>query len=157
MSFSIWVTSLSVIISRSLHVAADGNISFLWLSNMYHIFFFFFGFTHGTWKFLGQGSNPSLCHSCNTTGSLTPCAGPEIKPAPQRHCQILNPLHHSKNSALYLLYPLFCCGHLGCLHVLAIVNSAAVNTGVHLSFQVMGFSEYMLRSGIAASYFQFLK
>ena len=28
-------------------------------------------------------------------------------------------------------------GHLGCLHVLAIVNSATVNIGVHVSFSMM--------------------
>ena len=43
-------------------------------------------------------------------------------------------------------------GHLGCFHVLAIVNSAAVNIGVHVSFQIMVFSGYMPRSGIAGSY-----
>ena len=45
-------------------------------------------------------------------------------------------------------------GHLGCFHVLVIVNSAAMNTGVHVSFQirVFIFSGYMPRSGIAESY-----
>ena len=42
-------------------------------------------------------------------------------------------------------------GHLGCFHVLAIVNSAAMNIGVHISFRFMVFSRYMPRSGIAES------
>ena len=46
-------------------------------------------------------------------------------------------------------------GHLGCFHVLAIVNSAAVNTGVHVSFSVLISSGYMHRSGIAGSYCSF--
>ena len=40
-------------------------------------------------------------------------------------------------------------GHLGCFHILAIVNSAAVNTGVHVSFRITFFSGYMPSSGIA--------
>ena len=43
-------------------------------------------------------------------------------------------------------------GYLGCFHVLPIVNSAAMNTGMHVSFQTMFFSGYMPRSGIAGSY-----
>ena len=31
-------------------------------------------------------------------------------------------------------------GHLGCFHVLAIVNRAAVNIGVRVSFQILFFS-----------------
>ena len=47
-------------------------------------------------------------------------------------------------------------GHLGCFHVLAIVHSAAVNTGVHVSFPVLVSSGNMPRSGIAGSYSGFI-
>ena len=40
-------------------------------------------------------------------------------------------------------------GYLGCFHVLTI---AAVNVGVHVSFQIMVFSKYMPRNGITGSY-----
>ena len=40
-------------------------------------------------------------------------------------------------------------GHLGCFHVLDIVNSAAVNIGIHVSFSITVFSKYLLSSGIA--------
>ena len=40
-------------------------------------------------------------------------------------------------------------GHLGCFHVLAIVNSAAMNNGTHVSFSILVSSGYMPRSGIA--------
>ena len=45
-------------------------------------------------------------------------------------------------------------GQLGCFHVLAIVNSAAVNIGVHVSFliRVFIFCRYRPRSEIAGSY-----
>ena len=52
-------------------------------------------------------------------------------------------------------------GHLGCFHVLAIVNRAAENIVVHDSFWIMVFSGYMPSSGIAGSYgsssFSFLR
>ena len=42
-------------------------------------------------------------------------------------------------------------GHLGCFQVLAVVNSAAVNDGIHVSLSVLVSSGYMPRSGIAGS------
>ena len=43
-------------------------------------------------------------------------------------------------------------GHLGCFHVLAIINSAVMNTGVHVSLSDLVSSVCMPRSGIAGSY-----
>ena len=42
--------------------------------------------------------------------------------------------------------------HLGCFCVLAVVNTAATNTAVHVFSWIIVFSGYMLRSGIAGSY-----
>ena len=43
-------------------------------------------------------------------------------------------------------------GHLGCFHVLAIINSAAVNIKVHVSLSILVSSVCMPSSGIAGTY-----
>ena len=52
-------------------------------------------------------------------------------------------------------------GHLDCVHVLAIVNGAAMNIRVHVSFWIIVLSGYMPRSGTGLSYsssvFSFLR
>ena len=42
-------------------------------------------------------------------------------------------------------------GHLGCFHVLAIVNSDAMNDGIYVTFSILVSSGYIPRSGIAGS------
>ena len=43
-------------------------------------------------------------------------------------------------------------GHIGCVHVLAIINSAAMIIGVHVSLSILVSSVCMPRSGVAGSY-----
>ena len=47
-------------------------------------------------------------------------------------------------------------GHLDCFHILAIVNSAAMNSRIHVSFSILISSGYMSRSGIDGSYAGFI-
>ena len=44
-------------------------------------------------------------------------------------------------------------GHVGCFHVL---DSAAMNIRVHVSFQILDFCRYMPRSGMAGSYASYI-
>ena len=47
-------------------------------------------------------------------------------------------------------------GHPGYFHVLAIVNSAAMKNGIHVSFSTLVSSAYMPRSGFAGLYGDFI-
>ena len=103
LSFSVWLILLSKIISRSIHAAADGIISFFSMSECYSTVY-------------------------------------------------MNPIFFSHSSVSR---------RSGCFYILAVVNSASVNTRVHVSFWIMVFSTKMPRSGLAGSYsnssFSFLR
>ena len=64
------------------------------------------------------------------------------------------------NTPLYIYHNFFIHpsvdGNLGCFHILTIVNSAAMNIGVQVSFSIIIFSGYMPNSGIAGSYGSFI-
>ena len=57
---------------------------------------------------------------------------------------------------MYFFIHSFADEHLGYFHDLAILNSAAINIGVHLSFSVMVCSGYMPSSRIAGSHGSFI-
>ena len=78
-----------------------------------------------------------------------------LGPCVLQHVAVLNfflllgniPLHIHTQSSLSI--------HLSmdtCFRVLVIVNSITMNIGVHVSFQIIVFSRYMPRTGIAGSY-----
>ena len=56
-----------------------------------------------------------------------------------------------------LLYPFICWWiYVGCYHVLTVLNSAAMNTGVHVSFLILVSSGYMPSGGVCWVIRQFI-
>ena len=47
-------------------------------------------------------------------------------------------------------------GHLGCFHIRAIVNNAALYNGIHVSLSILVSSGYMPRTGMAGTYGGFI-
>ena len=72
------------------------------------------------------------CHLWGHTESDTT----EVTQQQQQQQYSIVYMHHS------LFIPLSVDGHLGCFHVLAIVNSAAVNNGMHVFFSFGFLSVY---------------
>ena len=159
------LTSLSMIISRSIHVAANGILSF----------FFFPGGARGKeptcqfrkykrfkfdpwvrkipWRREWQLTPVFLSGESHGLRSL-------VGYSPQCHKLSLTQLTqlstHTQYSTVYMDRVFFTHssvdGYLGCFHVLATVNSIAVNTGMHVSFQIMFLPRYLPRNGIVGSY-----
>ena len=63
---------------------------------------------------------------------------------------------HFKYSIVYMYHSFFihvsADGHLGCFHVLAIINSAVMNIGLHVSLSILVSLMCIPSSGIARSY-----
>ena len=124
--FSVWLTSLNLIISRSTMLDLQMTLfhSFLWLSSItLYIYIYIYTHTH----------THIHTHICVYTHI-------------HMHTHIYTHADH-----IFFIHSSID-GHLGYFHVMAIVNSAITTTGVHSSFWMRVFSRYMPRNGIAKSY-----
>ena len=99
------------------------------------------------WIFLTQESNPGLLHCKWILYQLSHQGSPY-------YVYIHIPLNISVCTYCIFFIQSSVDGHLGYFHVLATINSAALNTGARVPFQIgiFIFSGYKSRSGITRSY-----
>ena len=143
MSFFVWLSSLSVIIPRSIHAAANSNISiFLWLSNIplcvcvWLCIIYTMNYIYGIYI---QCNIFSVC-VCVYIYIYIYISLVYLDTYIYTHTYIYT------TSLIYSSVG----GCLGCFHVLTVVNSATMNIVVHVSFRIRAFlfSRYMPRSGM---------
>ena len=146
------LTSLSMIIFRSIHIAVDGIISsFLWLSSILLDGGAWWATVHGVVKSWTQLSNfPFTFHfhalekemathssilawripGTGEPGGLQPMGSHRVG---HDWCDLAAAVFYCVYVP-YLLYPFICQWIFRFFRILAIVNSAAMNIGVHVSF-----------------------
>ena len=132
------LTSLSMIISRSIHVGANGIISSFIIAEKYSI-------VGGVCVYV---CIPHILHC----GIYMWCI--------IFHCGVyIYTCTHTHTHHIFIYSSVS--GHLGSFYVLAVISSTAVNIGVRVSFWIMIFSRYIPRGGVAGSYgssiFSFLR
>ena len=173
---------LSMIISRSIHVAANDIISsFLWLSNIPlcvcvctpHLLYLFicqwtFFFFLGLHQWHMEVPRPGVKSQLQLLAYTTATTIPDPSHVCNLHhsswqCWIPNPLSKARDWACILMDASqirFRCattgtpvnGHLSYFLIFTIINSASMNIGVHIFFGSIVLSGYMPRNRIAGSY-----
>ena len=109
----------------------------------------------GSGRFPGEGNGNPLQYSCpdNSLDRGVWWATVHVVAESDATEQLSTHTHNTPITYFRVfLTPSSADGHSGCFHVLAAVNSAAVNIGEQASFQTMVFSRYAPRRGIAESH-----
>ena len=150
------LTSLSMTVSRSILVAANGIVSFFFMDELiFHCMYIpHFLYPFICWWTLRLTANSHTIFVSVWLTSLSMIIPRSLHVAAMANFILFYGwvIFH----CIYIYHSFFnhssVDGYLGCLHVFAVVNSAAMNIGVHVSFQIIVLSGYMPRSGIAGSY-----
>ena len=127
----VWLISLSLIHSRFIHVVANGNVSFFYGYVIFHHICFVVQSPSRAKLLTTEERQASL--SLITSRSL-----PNFM-----SIDSVMPYIQCKVPTVYMYHIFFIhsslVGHIACFHIGATVNDA-VNTGVHISFQISGFT-----------------
>ena len=103
----------------------------------------------------GEGKDYPLQYSC--------LGNPMVGYSPWGHKKVRHNLGTTQQQNIHHIFFIHSSvdGHLGCLHILAIINNAALNTELQVNVSVLVFFRYIPRSAIVGSYcssiFSFLR